>query len=63
VRADFSELASVVDTPFHLLLGGSQEPGLSRIYAGQHFRTDHVAGKRLGKNVAESIMDTILLPR
>ena len=27
------------------------------------FRTDHIAGKRLGKNVAESIMDTILLPR
>jgi hypothetical protein len=27
------------------------------------FRTDHIAGKRLGKNVAESIRDTILLPR
>jgi membrane-associated phospholipid phosphatase len=41
----------------------AQEAGLSRIYAGQHFRTDHVAGKGLGKKVAESVVDTILLPR
>jgi membrane-associated phospholipid phosphatase len=41
----------------------AQEAGLSRIYAGQHFRTDHIAGKRLGKKVAESIVETTLLPR
>jgi hypothetical protein len=41
----------------------AQEAGLSRIYAGQHFRTDHVAGKGLGGKVAESIVGTILLPR
>jgi membrane-associated phospholipid phosphatase len=41
----------------------AQEAGLSRIYAGQHFRTDHMAGKALGASVAESITDTILLPR
>jgi membrane-associated phospholipid phosphatase len=41
----------------------AQEAGLSRIYAGQHFRTDHIAGKALGAKVAESITDTILLPR
>jgi membrane-associated phospholipid phosphatase len=41
----------------------AQEAGLSRIYAGQHFRTDHIAGRNLGANVAESILDTILLPR
>jgi hypothetical protein len=41
----------------------AQEAGLSRIYAGQHFRTDHIAGKHLGRTVAESIIDTILLPR
>ena len=29
-----------------------QEAGLSRIYAGQHFRSDHVAGKELGRKVA-----------
>jgi membrane-associated phospholipid phosphatase len=38
----------------------SEEAGLSRIYAGQHFRTDHVAGKRLGSQVAESIDHGIL---
>jgi hypothetical protein len=39
----------------------AQEAGLSRIYAGQHYRTDHVAGKNLGRNVARSIFDSILL--
>jgi membrane-associated phospholipid phosphatase len=41
----------------------AQEAGLSRIYAGQHFRTDHIAGRGLGERVAESITDMILLPR
>jgi membrane-associated phospholipid phosphatase len=41
----------------------AQEAGLSRIYAGQHFRTDHISGRGLGERVAESITDTILLPR
>ena len=38
----------------------AEEAGLSRIYAGQHFRTDHVAGKSLGRQVAESIDARIL---
>ncbi|MCU1298985.1 MAG: haloperoxidase [Acidobacteriaceae bacterium] len=41
----------------------AQEAGLSRIYAGQHFRSDHVAGKVLGRQVAESVNETILLPK
>jgi membrane-associated phospholipid phosphatase len=41
----------------------AQEAGLSRIYAGQHFRSDHIAGKTLGRQVAESVDETILLPR
>jgi len=41
----------------------AQEAGLSRIYAGQHFRTDHIAGKGLGEKVAESVVDTTLLPK
>ena len=41
----------------------AEEAGLSRIYAGQHFRTDHNAGKLLGQQVAESVIDTMLLPR
>ena len=58
-----SESLKGVTRHFTSFLAAAQEAGLSRIYAGQHFRTDHIAGKRLGKNVAESIMDTILLPR
>jgi hypothetical protein len=39
------------------------EAGLSRIYAGQHFRFDHNAGKRLGRQVSDSVLSTILQPR
>jgi hypothetical protein len=41
----------------------AEEAGLSRIYAGQHFRFDHIAGKRLGRQVSDSVLFTILLPR
>jgi len=58
-----SESLTGVTRHFTSFSAAAQEAGLSRIYAGQHFRTDHIAGKGLGKNVAESILDTILLPR
>jgi membrane-associated phospholipid phosphatase len=58
-----SESLSGVTRHFTSFSAAAQEAGLSRIFAGQHFRTDHIAGKRLGANVAESIVDTILLPR
>ena len=41
----------------------AEEAGLSRIYAGQHFRFDHIAGKHLGRQVADSVLFTILHPR
>jgi membrane-associated phospholipid phosphatase len=41
----------------------AEEAGLSRIYAGQHFRFDHIAGRRLGRQVALTIISTTLLPR
>jgi membrane-associated phospholipid phosphatase len=41
----------------------AEEAGLSRIYAGQHFRFDHIAGKHLGRQVALTIASTTLLPR
>jgi membrane-associated phospholipid phosphatase len=47
--------------PFTSFSGAAEEAGLSRIYAGQHFRTDHIAGKSLGQQVAESIDEGILL--
>src|SRR5580692_2900108 len=39
-----------------------REAGLSRIYAGQHFRFDHLAGLRLGREVSRSIDETTLRP-
>jgi membrane-associated phospholipid phosphatase len=48
---------------FTSFTAAAEEAGLSRIYAGQHFRTDHNAGKLLGQQVAESVIDTMLLPR
>lgn len=41
----------------------AEEAGLSRIYAGQHFRFDHLAGKRLGRHVAESVLRSTLRRR
>jgi hypothetical protein len=58
-----SESLQGVTRHFTRFSAAAQEAGLSRIYAGQHFRTDHIAGKRLGRQVAESVVDTVLLPR
>jgi hypothetical protein len=41
----------------------AKEAGLSRIYAGQHYRFDHNAGLLLGQKVSESIDETTLLPK
>jgi hypothetical protein len=41
----------------------AEEAGLSRIYAGQHFRFDHTAGKQLGRQVAFEVVSTTLRPK
>jgi hypothetical protein len=41
----------------------AEEAGLSRIYSGQHFRFDHLAGKRLGHQVARSVLSSVLQPK
>jgi hypothetical protein len=40
----------------------AEEAGLSRIYAEQHFRFDHLAGERLGQQVARSVLSSVLQP-
>jgi PAP2 superfamily len=40
----------------------AQEAGLSRIYAGVHTRLDHVAGLKLGREVANFVLRNALLP-
>jgi PAP2 superfamily len=37
----------------------AMEAGLSRIFAGQHTRLDHIAGLQLGRSVAERVLDTL----
>ena len=56
-----SESLAGVTRHFTSFSAAAEEAGLSRIYAGQHFRTDHVAGKALGGEVAEFIDKSILL--
>ena len=56
-----SESLAGVTRHFTSFSAAAEEAGLSRIYAGQHFRTDHIAGKGLGGQVAESIDGSILL--
>jgi membrane-associated phospholipid phosphatase len=41
----------------------AEEAGVSRIYAGQHFRFDHVAGKKLGRQVGKSVLKSTLRRR
>jgi len=41
----------------------ASEASLSRIYAGQHFRTDLTIGQRLGQDVADFILDHFLTRR
>jgi hypothetical protein len=38
----------------------AEEAGLSRIYAGDHFRFDHTFGLRLGRRVARYVTDHVL---
>ena len=58
-----SESLAGVTRHFTSFSEAAEEAGLSRIYAGQHFRFDHIAGKRLGRQVSDSVLFTILHPR
>ena len=50
-----SEVLPGVTRSFASLSGAAEEAGLSRIFAGVHFRDDHTAGARLGRDVAEFV--------
>ena len=56
-----SESLTGVTRHFTSFSGAAEEAGLSRIYAGQHFRFDHIAGLTLGRRVADSVINTILM--
>jgi hypothetical protein len=51
-----------VTRSFSSFSAAAEEAGLSRIYAGQHTRLDHVAGLALGRDVAGFVLHNSLLP-
>jgi membrane-associated phospholipid phosphatase len=57
-----SESLAGLSRHFTSFSAAAEEAGLSRIYAGQHFRTDHSAGRNLGKRVAEFVDRSICSP-
>jgi hypothetical protein len=58
-----SESLTGVTRHFNSFSDAAVEAGLSRIYAGQHFRFDHEAGEHLGNRVAHSVMTSALKVR
>src|SRR6185437_11531569 len=51
-----------VTRSFTSFTAAAQEAGLSRIFSGQHTRLDHVAGVKLGREVAGFVLHNALLP-
>jgi hypothetical protein len=51
-----------VDRSFPSFSAAANEAFLSRIYAGQHFRTDEAAGQQLGNQVSSYVLHKLLLP-
>jgi hypothetical protein len=58
-----SESLGGVTRHFTSFSEAAEEAGLSRIYAGQHFRFDHVAGKLMGQQVARAVLSSVLQPK
>jgi hypothetical protein len=57
-----SEVLPGVERSFTSLSSAAEEATLSRIFAGQHFRFDLTTGQRLGREVADFVLDNFLTP-
>jgi hypothetical protein len=55
-----SEVMPGVTRTFNSFLGAENEASVSRIYAGQHFRTDENAGEKLGTEVGAFVTENFL---
>ena len=55
-----SEVLPGVVRSFDSFAAVEKEASLSRIYAGQHFRSDENGGERLGSAVAEFVVNNFL---
>jgi hypothetical protein len=58
-----SEVLPGVERSFTSFSAAANEASVSRIYAGQHFRFDQVAGQRLGRRIANYVLQNFLAPR
>jgi hypothetical protein len=58
-----SEVLPHVIRSFTSFSAAAEEASLSRIFAGQHFRFDLTSGHRLGRDVAEFVLDHFLTAR
>jgi len=57
-----SEVLPGVDRSFTSFSAAAEEATLSRIFAGVHFRSDLTSGQRLGREVADFVVDKFLTP-
>jgi len=57
-----SEVLAGVTRSFTNFSAASEEATLSRIFAGVHFRTDLTSGNRMGREVADFVVDNFLTP-
>jgi len=55
-----SEVLPGVERSFTSFSAAAEEATLSRIFGGQHFRFDLTAGQRLGREVADFVLDNFL---
>jgi hypothetical protein len=58
-----SEVLPGVERSFTNFSAAAEEATLSRIFAGQHFSFDLTSGQRLGREVADFVVDNFLRPR
>ena len=57
-----SEVLPGVERSFTSISAAAEEATLSRIFGGQHFRFDLTTGQRLGREVADFVVDNFLTP-
>ena len=57
-----SEVLPGVERSFTSISAAAEEATLSRIFGGQHFRFDLTTGQRLGREVADFVVDHFLRP-
>jgi hypothetical protein len=57
-----SEVLPGIERSFTSISAAAEEATLSRIFGGQHFRFDLTTGQRLGRDVADFVLDNFLTP-